>query len=481
MKKFLLLLAMICLVYKASNAQIGITTIEVTSAGTDGNPTCCGLSPSSDGFVAGVRTTSRATGLPQQTDFGSNYYALGFGGEVILTFASAVQNIGGIDIKVYENTSGILPCPGSNPDRARIWVSQDRCSWVLIGNVCDPGTGPINISLPAYLTWVKFIKIKDITVAPAATPANNSKDGFDLDGVKGMAAYPFAPATNTTLFGAESVISLMQGTRKNGSTVAIANSISTKALGSPQNSDIASPVNFFSLGFGGTITLEFTRLIHRSSGNEIQIFETTPGSPSCASFPESAAVSGSLDGINWVSLGTVCQNGSVSIPSTAATLQYPSGYSLFGFIIYNFAVRYIKITDVSNVASAAFAATEDGYDLDGIFGKAACASPARLANPDEENAIEIAEEEADFLTMDVFPNPSTGNSTVKLTALKSSSVQIDVISITGKYIGRIFQGNPVNGTVSFNWDTSELASGIYLLRMNGSEETKTHRVVVQHN
>lgn len=135
------------------------------------------------------------------------------------------------------------------------------------------------------------------------------------------------------------------GPTKNGSPVPAERSDPNKALGPAQNNDT---LNFVSLGFGGSLVLEFTNYIVNVTGNDIWITETTYGSPSCANYPETAKIYASQDGSNWTFLGQVCLDGSVDLGSLAWA-------------------KYLKVEDTSDPnASYPNTPNPDGYDIDGI-------------------------------------------------------------------------------------------------------------------
>jgi hypothetical protein len=123
----------------------------------------------------------------------------------------------------------------------------------------------------------------------------------------------------------------------------------------PENSDVdmgeipgnSSTVNFVSLGFGGEIILGFSQPFGQGEGSDLDIFETSYGTPNCANWSERADVYVSQDGCNWVMVAeNACQNFSVELPSNMPW------------------ALYVRIVDAS--PNASFAANADGYDVDGV-------------------------------------------------------------------------------------------------------------------
>ena len=137
-----------------------------------------------------------------------------------------------------------------------------------------------------------------------------------------------------------------------------ARSISTKAEVA-EKSDTPNDMNFASLGFGGTMTLEYlggSGYFLNGGGSavaDIDLFETTWGNPSCRpNISETATVEFSADGFNWKKGSPVdaCHNGSFDI----SPLQY---------------AKYVRITDKTNPDWKVTGDGVDAYDVDGLEAK----------------------------------------------------------------------------------------------------------------
>jgi hypothetical protein len=157
----------------------------------------------------------------------------------------------------------------------------------------------------------------------------------------------FAAAPDGSGPWADTVVSTLQGDRKNGTDVLAARSNPASALGAAETTGTPSDsntteANFYSLGFGGTITLGFDNAITNGTGDDLMVYEVTGGS-----YPdEMIEVAASHNGTDWVTLS-----------SGAARDE---GLDL-GILP---CAKFVRITDVSN--PALFEATADGYDLDAV-------------------------------------------------------------------------------------------------------------------
>jgi hypothetical protein len=144
--------------------------------------------------------------------------------------------------------------------------------------------------------------------------------------------------------GAYEVIKYTPGKRKNGQPIDAAFTNPNNALGEPQNTNLLSPVNFVSLGFDGCITLKFAQPFTNGPGADLNIIETSE--QSCESYLEEADVFASQDGVDFMYLGRICQDGQLDL----------------GMLSW---AQYVKIDDKSKRVNFT-AVTADGYDLDGI-------------------------------------------------------------------------------------------------------------------
>ena len=142
---------------------------------------------------------------------------------------------------------------------------------------------------------------------------------------------------------ADTVVDFEQGLRNNGTPVLPERSDPNNALGEAQDNDT---INFVSLGFGGTLILGFDNLIENGDGNDVEVIETTYGSPSCDAYPEYVQVYASQDGNTWEDIGTSCLDGTFDLGSLAWA-------------------KYIKLVDITNPDDFE-GRVADGYDVDGV-------------------------------------------------------------------------------------------------------------------
>lgn len=167
---------------------------------------------------------------------------------------------------------------------------------------------------------------------------------------------------------ADAVVIFTQGTTKAGNAVPAARSDANDALGTADWVS-GSTENFFTLGFGGTITLSFDSFVPDVAGDDLFIHEATNGA-----YPlETAKVEVSQNGTDWVLLGTA---DNTTVDKVTALDLSGTGLSW---------IKFVKITDTSNTALFGDSGA-DGFDLDAVVVAAqVCAQPADPTDDDDDN------------------------------------------------------------------------------------------------
>ncbi len=143
---------------------------------------------------------------------------------------------------------------------------------------------------------------------------------------------------------ADSVVEYNEGTESDGSEIDSSRTDPNNALNEAQYDDT---LNFVSLGFGGSLILEFDNIILNEDGNDIEVVETSYGNQTCETYPEKVTVHASQDGNNWEELGTGCLDSEFDLGSLAWA-------------------KYVKLVDATNPEDDAFSGIVDGYDVDGV-------------------------------------------------------------------------------------------------------------------
>jgi hypothetical protein len=394
---------------------------------------------------------ANALGTPENSDAttspdNNNFYTLGFGGEIVLKFPYPIKNGDGDDIFVVETTFGSATTNNCSryPERVRAFASQDGCNWVYLGEGCQDTYFDLG-----GLGWAQYVKLIDVT--PVANFVAGG-DAYDLDGIICLHGEEENPVPAILADGASEVINYTPGTRANGTPIVAARTNPANALGAPQGTDV---INFVSLGFGGTLTVKFPYVIFDNpAANDLSVTETTFGNPSCASYPERAEFEGSLDGINWTSLGELCLDGQLDVAAAGS-------------------IQYLRITD--RTAASSFSGSADGYDVDGIVAiNSLCATTPGARVADDVNTPD------EVVSITVAPNPV--NSTAVLTITTGDQDNTATVSVNN-YLGQQMSVSKFNvassSVVNHTLDMSALSNGVYFISVATNNGTEVIKVVKQ--
>ena len=144
-------------------------------------------------------------------------------------------------------------------------------------------------------------------------------------------------------------VNFNQGLRKDGTAVTEGRSNTLQGLVYEANN---VETDFFSLGFGGWIIVEFDCPIPNGEGDDLRIIEDTWGT-----YPlETAEVYASQDGSTWVPLGEANN----TLRETGDNFHSFSAFDL-GSLEW---AKYIKVVDTTN--PALHGSTADGFDLNAV-------------------------------------------------------------------------------------------------------------------
>jgi hypothetical protein len=243
-------------------------------------------------------------------------------------------------------------------------------------------------------------------------------------------------------------------------------------LGTPQASDAStSPANnnFYSMGYAGSVTLQFPYTVLNVTGADVQAYETTFGDNpgrSCASYPEKARYEGSVDGVTFFDMEAVptaddagavlCRDGNLNIPAAYAGLNY------------------IRITDLCVLGT--FSGVSDGYDVDGLRALGQCATIT--GGSVRENVVitdKIGEGEYGVV---VYPTPAEKVISIEIAATNSvDNYTISITDIMGRTVASEVLENTGASTFVSNFDISAFPAGVYMVIVDNADNREVSRFI----
>ncbi|MEY4668007.1 MAG: hypothetical protein RL518_706 [Pseudomonadota bacterium] len=184
----------------------------------------------------------------------------------------------------------------------------------------------------------------------------------------------------------------------------------------------------FQLGIGGSITLQFKVPVANYPSAGLLAVERPQGALPCSSYPVRAEISGSIDGENFVPLGTTCESAALQLGA------FPW-------------ISYLRIRDITDPSDPAFGSNPiEGFDLRSISGPeclkfAHCAVPAvsdsSVTDGQGTSAVSLSELGDDFVFEHQAVFEEYGNGSARLSGtiyrLSDPSKAYEmIVSLTGR-------------------------------------------------
>ena len=220
--------------------------------------------------------------------------------------------------------------------------------------------------------------------------------------------------------------------------------------------------------------MKFDYAVFNQEGNDLWVVETSFGAPDCQTYPEAAYFEGSLNGVSWYPMGTVCLDGTIDI----------------GDGVY--AIQYVRISDRSPMAQ--FPNSADGYDLDGILvlneicqlsttplGNVNPSSIKHTNNSMTSNRIafydnnEIPDEIAEI---SVGPNPF--QNTFKLyyeTGTMNEKIDVCIFNYVGQLVHKQILQIPKNTLSEQEINADHLPRGVFILSVESAGQKQSLKLI----
>ncbi|MBN8696205.1 MAG: PKD domain-containing protein [Bacteroidetes bacterium] len=94
--------------------------------------------------------------------------------------------------------------------------------------------------------------------------------------------------------------------------------------------------------------------------------------------------------------------------------------------------------------------------------------------------VGIEDEIANNLNFNVFPNPSTENTTISFDLIDKLNVDLRVLDVVGREVSVIYSGNLNNGEYKYNVNEhAKLAAGVYFVKLTVDNRTFTKKLIVE--
>jgi len=89
----------------------------------------------------------------------------------------------------------------------------------------------------------------------------------------------------------------------------------------------------------------------------------------------------------------------------------------------------------------------------------------------------ISENTSDIAMSNVFPNPTSGITTINYTLANASDMQMTITDLSGKVIFTQVNNNQAAGSNQFAFDATNFANGVYYVTVRSGESVVTKKFV----
>jgi hypothetical protein len=87
------------------------------------------------------------------------------------------------------------------------------------------------------------------------------------------------------------------------------------------------------------------------------------------------------------------------------------------------------------------------------------------------------EENKNINNLTLYPNPASENVTIEFNSLVSTSVKLELLDVTGKLMKSVNATNVI-GNYKYSMNTTDLAKGIYFLKVSSDKSVETKKVII---
>jgi hypothetical protein len=145
----------------------------------------------------------------------------------------------------------------------------------------------------------------------------------------------------------------------------------------------------------------------------------------------------------------------------------------------NFLAPYLHIDEAipTDLEGGATTLAEVTSDFDGEARHATTpdigADEFILTGIDQQTTIPV-----EFVLAQNYPNPANPSTTIEFDLPKSSQVTLKVFNILGEEVATLVSGQLAAGKYTYDWDGSNVASGVYLYRIEAEGFVQTRKMIL---
>jgi hypothetical protein len=129
------------------------------------------------------------------------------------------------------------------------------------------------------------------------------------------------------------------------------------------------------------------------------------------------------------------------------------------------------------VANAGTSEPQTSFFLDHADGEWYYQTNTPLVRMNFDPSASLAENNANVSIGNVYPNPTTGNTTINYSLENASEVAVSIVDVTGKSIYTSNEGVQTTGAHKVAFDAASFSNGVYYVTLTSGESTVTKKFI----
>ena len=129
------------------------------------------------------------------------------------------------------------------------------------------------------------------------------------------------------------------------------------------------------------------------------------------------------------------------------------------------------------VANAGTSEPQTSFFLDLLDGTWYYTTSTPYVRLNFDPGVGIEETEGNVAISNVYPNPTTGTTTIDYSLVNASDVTVEVVDITGKVVYSVNNGTQVAGDYQVSFDAAGYSNGVYYVNITSNESTVTKKFI----
>jgi len=135
----------------------------------------------------------------------------------------------------------------------------------------------------------------------------------------------------------------------------------------------------------------------------------------------------------------------------------------------------VSFSSATGIQMLALAATLDSYNSGSLNTTACPGIPSGTTRSDP--ASEIGKTATQY-SLSVFPNPSSGNTTISFIIPNTEKVSLTIYDMNGRLVKTLIHDTSQKGSHDLTWNTTSVNAGAYILKLQSGSSVLTRKLVV---